>query len=113
MSNDHEHHWNYDGELTIASSKPKLREPSKYNVLMLNDDYTPMDFVIEVLEGLFAMKRDLATRTMLQVHSKGQASCGIFSFEIAEAKVEQANSYAQQHGHPLQCTMDKERLETC
>jgi ATP-dependent Clp protease adaptor protein ClpS len=75
---------------------------------MLNDDYTPMDFVVEVLEDLFSMDRQRATQTMLEVHTAGQALCGIFTFEIAEAKVEQANSYAQHHGHPLQCTMEEE-----
>lgn len=110
MSNEHDHdlEWHGENELAIAPAKPELQEPPKYRVLMLNDDYTPMDFVIEVLEGLFAMERDRATRTMLQVHTEGQALCGIFTFEIAEAKVEQANSYAQQHGHPLQCTMEEE-----
>jgi ATP-dependent Clp protease adaptor protein ClpS len=107
-NHDHDKEWHGENELTIAPSKPELKEPPKYRVLMLNDDYTPMDFVIEVLEGLFAMERDRATRTMLQVHTEGQALCGIFTFEIAEAKVEQANSYAQQHGHPLQCTMEEE-----
>lgn len=109
MSNEHDHEdWHGDNELAIAPAKPKLQQPPRYRVLMLNDDYTPMDFVIEVLEGLFNMERERATRTMLQVHTEGQAQCGIFTFEIAEAKVEQANSYAQHHGHPLQCTMEEE-----
>ncbi|HHA19598.1 MAG TPA: ATP-dependent Clp protease adapter ClpS [Methylophaga sp.] len=108
MSDEHDHDWHGDNQLAISPVKPKLQRPPKYRVLMLNDDYTPMDFVIEVLEGLFSMGRENATRTMLQVHTEGMAPCGVFTFEIAEAKVEQANSYAQQHGHPLQCTMEEE-----
>ena len=99
----HEEH-----DITVAPLKPDLAQPPKYQVLMLNDDYTPMDFVVEVLEGLFNMEHEVATRTMMKVHKEGQALCGIFTFEIAEAKVEQVNSYAQQHGHPLQCTMTEE-----
>jgi len=110
MSNEQDHDWNGDTvlEIVVAPSKPELKQPPKYRVLMINDDYTPMDFVIEVLQGLFNMGHDSATKTMMQVHTEGQAQCGIFTFEIAEAKVEQANSYAQQHGHPLQCTMEEE-----
>jgi ATP-dependent Clp protease adaptor protein ClpS len=106
MSTDHD--WHGDHQLTVAPSKPELKEPPKYRVLMLNDDYTPMDFVVEVLESLFNMGREGATKTMLQVHTEGKAPCGIYTYEIAEAKVEQSNSYAQQHGHPLQCTMEPE-----
>lgn len=106
MSNEHD--WHGDHQLTVSPAKPELKQPPKYRVLMLNDDYTPMDFVVEVLESLFNMGREGATRTMLQVHTEGKAPCGLFTFEIAEAKVEQANSYAQQHGHPLQCTMEEE-----
>jgi ATP-dependent Clp protease adaptor protein ClpS len=109
MSNENHHDdWHGEHGLTVAPAKPKLQKPPRYRVLMLNDDYTPMDFVVEVLEGLFSMDRQKATKTMLQVHTEGQAQCGIFTFEIAESKVEQANSYAQQHGHPLQCTMEEE-----
>jgi len=108
MSNEDEHDWHGDNEIVVAPSKPALQQPPKYRVLMMNDDYTPMDFVIEVLEDLFSMGHDNATQTMMLVHNEGQAQCGIFTFEIAEAKVEQANSYAQQHGHPLQCTMEEE-----
>tara|TARA_R110002050_G_scaffold1244_2_gene8538 strand:+ start:64626 stop:64952 length:327 start_codon:yes stop_codon:yes gene_type:complete len=107
MSNEHDQDWHDENQLVVAPSKPALKQPPKYRVLMLNDDYTPMDFVIEVLESLFSMATDSATRTMMQVHTEGQAPCGIYTFEIAEAKVEQANSYAQSHGHPLQCTMEE------
>ena len=108
MSKEHDNDWHAENELAIAPAKPELKEPPKFRVLMLNDDYTPMDFVIEVLEGLFSMEHEHARRTMLQVHTEGQAMCGIFTFEIAEAKVEQANSFSQQNGHPLQCTMEEE-----
>ncbi len=100
--------WAAGHGFAVAPSKPELKRPPKYRVIMLNDDYTPMDFVVEVLEKLFDMGRERATRTMLQVHTEGQALCGVFTFEIAEAKVEQVNSYAQHHGHPLQCTMEQE-----
>lgn len=108
MSDEFSHDWQGENDLAISPAKPDLQEPSKYRVLMLNDDYTPMDFVIEVLEGLFSMGHENAKKTMMQVHTEGLAQCGIYPFEIAEAKVEQANSYAQQHGHPLQCTMEEE-----
>lgn len=108
MSDEQDHDWHSESGLTVSPVKPELKQPPKYRVLMLNDDYTPMDFVIEVLEGLFRMERENATRVMMQVHTEGLAQCGVYTFEIAEAKVEQANSYAQQHGHPLQCTMEEE-----
>ncbi|MDB2705455.1 ATP-dependent Clp protease adapter ClpS [Pseudomonadota bacterium] len=108
MSDEQDHEWHGDNALTVAPSKPKLKHPPKYRVLMMNDDYTPMDFVIEVLQDLFSMGHDSATKTMMQVHTEGKAPCGLYTYEIAEAKVEQANSYAQQHGHPLQCTMEEE-----
>tara|TARA_B110000196_G_C21091278_1_gene637685 strand:+ start:978 stop:1304 length:327 start_codon:yes stop_codon:yes gene_type:complete len=108
MSDEQNNDWQSDNDLTVSPVKPDLKQPPKYQVLMLNDDYTPMDFVIKVLEGLFRMEHESATRTMLQVHTEGLAQCGVYTFEIAEAKVEQANSYAQQHGHPLQCTMEEE-----
>jgi ATP-dependent Clp protease adaptor protein ClpS len=107
MSKEQDQDWHDENQLVVAPSKPALKQPPKYRVLMLNDDYTPMDFVIEVLESLFSMATDNATSTMMQVHTEGQAPCGIYTFEIAEAKVEQANSYAQSHGHPLQCTMEE------
>ena len=107
MSNEHEDDWSHGDEVSTAPVKPALKEPSKYQVLMLNDDYTPMDFVIEVLKNLFSMEDGMANQTMMAVHTEGRARCGIYSFEVAESKVEQANSYAQQHGHPLQCTLEE------
>jgi ATP-dependent Clp protease adaptor protein ClpS len=107
MSSEYEDDWAHNDEVSTAPAKPTLAEPSKYQVLMLNDDYTPMDFVIEVLKNMFSMADGMATQTMMEVHTAGRARCGIYSFEVAESKVEQANSYAQQHGHPLQCTLEE------
>ena len=108
MTDEHDWHDDDGKQLVVAPVKPELKQPPKYRVMMLNDDYTPMDFVVEILQGLFSMQYDSATAVMMQVHKVGKAPCGVFTFEIAEAKVEQANSYAQQHGHPLQCTMEQE-----
>ena len=108
MSDEQEWHDDGDKQLAVAPVKPELKQPPKYRVMMLNDDYTPMDFVVEILQGLFSMHYESATQVMMQVHKEGKAPCGLFTFEIAEAKVEQANSYAQKYGHPLQCTMEQE-----
>jgi len=78
-----------------------------YRVLMLNDDFTPMDFVVHILTSVFAMDQEKATRVMLQVHTQGRAECGIYSRDIADTKVRQVNQYAQQNNHPLKCTMEK------
>ena len=88
--------------------KTKPRKPSMYKVLLLNDDYTPMEFVVHVLERFFGLRHDQAVEIMLTVHRRGVAVVGVFSFEIAETKVTQVMEYAQQHQHPLQCTMEKE-----
>ena len=77
-----------------------------YKVIILNDDYTPMDFVVMILERFFAMNREKATRIMLQVHTRGAGVCGIFSRDIAETKVAQVENYSRQHDHPLKCTME-------
>lgn len=78
-----------------------------YKVFLLNDDFTPMEFVVTLLEQLFGMDREKATRVMLQVHSKGKGICGVFTYEIAETKVAQVSEYAQQHQHPLMCSMEE------
>jgi ATP-dependent Clp protease adaptor protein ClpS len=88
--------------------KPATKKPSMYKVLLLNDDYTPMDFVILVLETFFNKSREEATRIMLHVHKKGVGLCGVYTFEVAETKVNQVLSAARQAQHPLQCTMEKE-----
>jgi ATP-dependent Clp protease adaptor protein ClpS len=98
----------YDAhELALREAEPKLKRPPLYRVILLNDDYTPMEFVVEVLESVFAMERSQATRVMLEVHTKGKGICGVFSYEIAETKVAQVTSVAQQQQHPLLCTMEE------
>jgi ATP-dependent Clp protease adaptor protein ClpS len=105
MSNEQEHR---DGDgLALKEAKPELKEPSMYKVFLLNDDFTPMEFVVTLLEKLFGMDREKATRVMLLVHSQGKGICGIYTYEIAETKVAQVNEYAQRHKHPLLCSMEK------
>ncbi|VAW64652.1 ATP-dependent Clp protease adaptor protein ClpS [hydrothermal vent metagenome] len=106
MSN-HETEQDDDDGLAVAPAKPKLKPPQRYRVLLLNDDYTPMEFVVQILTGFFGMNQEQATQVMLLVHTKGQAVCGEFSFQIAETKVEQVNDYSRQHQHPLLCTMEE------
>jgi len=96
-----------DDGLALEEVKPELREPSMYKVFLLNDDYTPMEFVVRLLEKLFGMDREKATRVMLTIHSQGKGVCGIFTYEIAETKVAQVNEYAQRHQHPLLCSMEE------
>lgn len=92
----------------VVRSKPKTKKPSMYKVLMLNDDYTPMEFVVQVLQRFFGMGREQATRIMLHVHQRGVGICGVFTYEVAETKVNQVMDYAREHQHPLQCTLEKE-----
>ena len=93
------------GVATKTRTKPK--KPSQYKVLMLNDDYTPMEFVVMVLKRFFSMDLEQATRVMLHVHQKGVGVCGIFPYEVAETKVNQVMDFARQNQHPLQCTLEK------
>ena len=92
----------------VVDTKPKTKKPSMYKVLMLNDDYTPMEFVVHVLERFFNKAREEATQIMLHVHRRGVGVCGVFTYEVAETKVTQVVDYARQHQHPLQCTLEKE-----
>lgn len=92
----------------VTKTRPKTKKPSLYKVLLLNDDYTPMEFVILVLERFFNKGRDDATRIMLHVHHKGVGLCGVYTFEVAETKVTQVMEFSRQHQHPLRCTMEKE-----
>ena len=94
------------GLLTKAEAKTK--KPSLYKVILLNDDYTPMEFVVHILQRFFRMPLEQATQVMLHVHQKGVGICGVFTYEVAETKVNQVMSFARQHEHPLQCTMEKE-----
>ena len=93
------------GIATRTRAKPK--KPSMYKVLLLNDDYTPMEFVVLCLQRFFRMSMDDATRVMLHVHQRGVGVCGIFTYEVAETKVSQVMDFAKQHQHPLQCTVEK------
>ena len=91
----------------VVKTKPKTRKPSLYKVLMLNDDYTPMEFVVLCLQRFFRMNVEEATRVMLHVHQKGVGVCGVFSYEVAETKVTQVMDFARANQHPLQCTLEK------
>ena len=90
-----------DGVTTVQEAEPQLNRPPLYMVVLLNDDYTPMEFVVEVLEVFFNMTREKATQVMLTVHTRGKAVCGIFTRDIAETKAAQVNQYARDHQHPL------------
>ncbi|WP_247711210.1 ATP-dependent Clp protease adapter ClpS [Qipengyuania vesicularis] len=97
-----------DGQVAIATkTRAKPKKPSQYKVLLLNDDYTPMEFVVIVLKRFFRMDMEEATRVMLHVHQKGVGVCGIFPYEVAETKVNQVMDFARQNQHPLQCTLEK------
>ena len=97
-----------DAGVAVQEAKPALKPPAMYKVILLNDDYTPMDFVVEVLEGFFSMDRETATRVMLAVHTEGRAVCGIFTRDIAETKAMQVNQYARECQHPLLCEIEKD-----
>lgn len=98
-----------DGTSTgiIVKTKPKTKKPAMYKVLMLNDDYTPMEFVVHVLERFFSKSREESTTIMLHVHRRGVGICGVFSYEIAETKVTQVMDFARRNQHPLQCILEK------
>jgi ATP-dependent Clp protease adaptor protein ClpS len=91
----------------LEAAKAKVKPPPLYKVLLLNDDYTPMDFVVVVLQTVFGMSREKATQVMLQVHREGMGVCGTYTREVAAAKVDQVIGIARQHQHPLQCTMEE------
>ena len=94
-------------DLAVEEARPEVKPPPLYRVVLINDDFTPMEFVVDILESVFGMERTRATQVMLEVHTKGKGVCGVFSFEIAETKVAQVMSIAQQHQHPLLCTMEE------
>jgi ATP-dependent Clp protease adaptor protein ClpS len=93
--------------LAVDEARPEIKQPPLYQVLLINDDFTPMEFVVDILQGVFGMERTRATQVMLEVHTKGKGVCGLFTYEIAETKVAQVMSIAQQHQHPLLCTMEE------
>ena len=108
MSDDDKHNDDTPNTGIAVKTKPKTKKPSMYKVLMLNDDYTPMEFVVHVLERFFGMGPQEATRVMLHVHQRGIGICGVFTYEVAETKVNQVMDLARQHQHPLQCTIEKD-----
>jgi ATP-dependent Clp protease adaptor protein ClpS len=94
--------------IAVQESKPALQAPPMYKVILFNDDYTPMDFVVEVLEVFFSLNREQATKVMLAVHTEGRAVCGLFTRDIAETKAMQVNQYARESQHPLLCEIEKD-----
>lgn len=96
-----------DDGLVVEEQRPKLKQPPLFKVVLLNDDYTPMEFVIYVLETFFKMDREQATRVMLNVHTKGKGVCGIYTRDVSETKVTQVNEYARTNNHPLMCDMEE------
>lgn len=102
-----DHEYDDEGGVAVAPVKPKLTPPPMYKVILVNDDYTPMDFVVEVLESFFNLSREKATQIMLTVHTQGQAVCGIYTKDIAETKAEQVNRFSQEHQQPLLCKIEK------
>jgi ATP-dependent Clp protease adaptor protein ClpS len=96
------------GTGVVVKTRPKTKKPSMYKVLMLNDDYTPMEFVVHILERFFNKTRQEATRIMLHVHRRGVGICGVYTYEVAETKVTLVMDFARQHQHPLQCTLEKD-----
>ena len=105
MANEQEHRG--DEGLALKEAKPELKKPSMYKVVLLNDDYTPMEFVVALLEKLFGLDREKATRIMLQIHTHGKGVCGTYTYEIAETRVAQVSEYSQRHQHPLLCEMEE------
>jgi ATP-dependent Clp protease adaptor protein ClpS len=108
MSDDDRGNGNGTNTGVVVKTRPKTKKPSMYKVIMLNDDYTPMEFVVHVLERFFNKNREEATRIMLHVHQRGVGVCGVFTYEVAETKVTQVMDFARQHHHPLQCTLEKD-----
>lgn len=94
-------------DLALQEARPQLKRPPLYKVLLLNDDYTPMEFVVQVLERFFGMGREKATQIMLQVHTQGVGVCGVYSRDVAETKVVQVNDFSRENQHPLKCTMEE------
>lgn len=97
----------YAAGAAVQEARPELKPPPRYRVLLLNDDFTPMDFVVQVLELFFHLSREKATQIMLHVHTRGVGVCGVFSRDVAETKVAQVKDFARRHQHPLMCTMEE------
>ncbi len=98
----------HDEELAVQEVRPKTKKPPMYKVILLNDDYTPMEFVVHILEGFFNVNREQATRIMLHVHTRGKGICGVYTRDVAETKVAQVNDYSRVNDHPLLCAMEQD-----
>jgi ATP-dependent Clp protease adaptor protein ClpS len=107
MSQQPERQFERQHGLVVEEARPEVQRPPLYQVVLLNDDFTPMDFVVVVLETFFNMTRELATQVMLHVHTRGKGVCGVFTREVAETKVTQVNEFSRSHQHPLLCTLEK------
>ena len=107
MTQHNEPEQQHEHGVALEEARPEVTRPPLYQVVLLNDDYTPMDFVIVVLESFFGLNRERATQVMLHVHTRGKGVCGVFTREVAESKVAQVNEYSRVHQHPLLCTMEK------
>ena len=107
MANDKDLQIEHSFGLAVETAKPEVARPPLYQVVLLNDDFTPMDCVIAVLETFFNMERERATQVMLHVHTRGKGVCGVFTREVAETRVTQVNEFSRAHQHPLLCTMEK------
>ncbi len=107
MSQQDDFEYDDDSGLAVEESKPKIKPPGQYKVVLNNDDYTPMEFVVQVLTTFFGMDHAKATRVMMSVHTKGKGICGIYSYEIAETKVDQVNEFSKLNQHPLLCSMEE------
>ena len=106
LSKDEDSAGGDDGNVLTQAQKPALKRPPMYKVVLLNDDYTPMEFVVEILQTFFAMDREKATRVMLMVHTQGKGVCGVYSRDVAETKAAQVNAYSKQNEHPLLCEIE-------
>ncbi len=102
-----ERRYDSDQELVLAPARPKLQRPPMFHVILNNDDFTPMDYVVNVLERFFSMAHEQALQTMLEVHTRGKAVAGTYTAEIAETKAAQVNNHAREHEHPLLCTLER------
>jgi len=105
--NEHQHNGDSGDGLALQEARPKVKKPPLYKVVLLNDDYTPMDFVVQVLKRFFGLTHDKATTVMLHVHTRGRGVAGVYTYEIAETKVVMVNDYAREHEHPLQCNLEE------
>ena len=108
IKNHSDEDMNHDSDLMVQESRPDVEEPKRYKVILVNDDFTPMEFVVEILSIFFNLDEETATRVMLNVHEKGKGVCGIFSKDVAETKVVMVNEFARENEHPLLCTMEQE-----